>query len=174
MAGGRPFFHDSSFGACLQSRLRLTWQEAALGHLSKRRFFSLSVPPALCGPGEAVRPCAHLKVVPGDAQVDFAVKAQPSSADTALPRRAKRNFCWLMTVGRRKRQDWEPTVSSQRAFQKQRYERLLLYLQPDSLTPCISAHFIRDCRYAMSYAILLLMKDMVSSRCVVACSSSFI
>ena len=28
------------------------------------------------------------------------------------------------------------------------------------ITPCFSTYFIRDCRYAMSCVILLLMKDM--------------
>ena len=35
------------------------------------------------------------------------------------------------------------------------------------LTPYFSAYFIRDCRYAMSCVILLLMRDMVSFRKVV-------
>ena len=40
------------------------------------------------------------------------------------------------------------------------YDRLLLYFRLARLTPYFSAYFIRDCRYAMSCVILLLMKDM--------------
>ena len=41
------------------------------------------------------------------------------------------------------------------------------------LTPYFSAYFMRDCRYAMSCAILLFMRDMVSFRQVVVWQLNF-
>ena len=41
------------------------------------------------------------------------------------------------------------------------------------LTPYFSAYFIRDCRYAMSCVILLLMKDMAPSHQVVVRNFNF-
>ena len=79
-----------------------------------------------------------------------------------LRRRSRISFssasvCWLGWLRGR----------SHRAFQKQMYDRLLLYFRLARLTPYFSAYFIRDRRYAMSCVILLLLKDMAPSRQVV-------
>ena len=83
-------------------------------------------------------------------------------------------MCWLGWLwGRPDWQAKEASVPSHRALQKQIYDRLLLYFRLARLTPYFYAYFIRDCRYAMSCVILLLMKDMAPSRQVVVCSSNF-
>ena len=90
-----------------------------------------------------------------------------------LRRRSRISFssasvCWLGWLwGRLDWQAKEASVPSHRAFQKQMYDRLLLYFRLARLTPYFSAYFIGDCRYAMSCVILLLMKDMAPSRQVV-------
>ena len=53
------------------------------------------------------------------------------------------------------------------------YDRLLLYFRLARLTPYFSAYFIKDCRYAMSCVILLLMRDMVSFQRVVVWQLNF-
>ena len=54
------------------------------------------------------------------------------------------------------------------------YDRLLLYFRLARLTPYFSAYFIRDCRYAMSCVILLLMKDMAPLFVKLVCGNSTI
>ena len=58
-------------------------------------------------------------------------------------------------------------------FSKYMYDLLLLYFRLARLTPYFSTYFIRNCRYVMSCAILLLMKDMAPSRQVVVCNSNY-
>ena len=70
------------------------------------------------------------------------------------------SVCWFGWWCRRL--DWqtrEATLPFQRAFQKQIYERALLYFRLARLTPYLAAYCIRDCRKRMSCVMLLRMRD---------------
>ena len=86
-------------------------------------------------------------------------------------------FCLCMLVGVTVRPSGlakDATLPSQRAFQKQMYDRLLLYFRLARLTPYFAAYCIRSCRYRMTCVILLFMKNGAAFGGSVLCGNSTI